>query len=669
MELFKLFGTIAVNNDEANQNIDETTGKAEGAESKMSAAFKKIGAAVATYFAVDKIISFGKEIVNVAAEVSAEASAFEQIMGDYSEQASEKVGKIADATGMVSTRLTPYMTSMTAKFKGLGYDIDDATTLASDGLNLAADAAAFWDKSLDDSMSALNSFINGSYEGGEAIGLFANDTQMAQYAIKTGLVDTTAAWSSLDEATKQATRLEYAQAMYEQSGATGQAAKESEQYANVQANLTEKWRQFKAEIGEPLLENIVLPAMEKLSGLVDKASTGFEKLKNWVADNKDELKQAAETVSELAEIAVYATGVFIAFKGAMAIQSAIQGFQQAKVALSMLSLQIGSANLAQAALNGTLTIGETIVGLLTGKIKLAAVAQGLMTKAQAALNLVMSANPIAIVITAIAALVAAFIYLWNNCESFREFWINLWDKIKEIAKAVADWFKQAWTDIGNFFTKTVPGWFNSFKNFFSNLWTGIKNIASNAFNSIKSTATNVWNGIKSAITNPVETAKNIVKSQIDKIKGFFDNLKIKFPDIKLPHFKITGKFSLSPPSVPKLSIDWYAKAMNNAMLLNSPTIFGMNGAGQLMGGGEAGQEVVAGSNTLMNMIRGAVQTETSGVADRLERLISMLAEYLPEITLNANRQLVLDTGVLAGQLAPTMDSQLGNINRLKERGQ
>lgn len=669
MELFKLFGTIAVNNDEANQNIDETTGKAEGAESKMSAAFKKIGAAVATYFAVDKIISFGKEIVNVAAEVSAEASAFEQIMGDYSEQASEKVQKIADATGMVSTRLTPYMTSMTAKFKGLGYDIDDATTLASDGLNLAADAAAFWDKSLDDSMSALNSFINGSYEGGEAIGLFANDTQMAQYAIKTGLVDTTAAWSSLDEATKQATRLEYAQAMYEQSGATGQAAKESEQYANVQANLTEKWRQFKSEIGEPLLENIVLPAMEKLSELVDTASAGFEKLKDWVEDNKDELKQAAETVSELAEIAVYATGVFITFKAAMAIQSVIQGFQNARVALSLLSLEIGSANLAQAALNGTLTIGQTIVGLLTGKIKLAAVAQGLMQKAQAALNLVMSANPIAIVITAIAALVAAFIYLWNNCESFREFWINLWDGIKEIAKAVADWFKQAWTDIGTFFTETVPGWFNSFKNFFSNLWTGIKNIASNAFNSIKSTATNVWNGIKSAITNPVETAKNIVKSQIDKIKGFFDKLKIKFPDIKLPHFKITGKFSLNPISVPKLSIDWYAKAMDNAMLLNSPTIFGMNGAGQLMGGGEAGQEVVAGSNTLMNMIRGAVQTETSGVADRLERLISMLAEYLPEITLNANRQLVLDTGVLVGQIAPTMDSQLGNINRLRERGQ
>ena len=53
------------------------------------------------------------------------------------------------------------MTSMTAKFKGLGYGVEDATTLASDGLTLAADAAAFWDKSLDESMSGLNSFING----------------------------------------------------------------------------------------------------------------------------------------------------------------------------------------------------------------------------------------------------------------------------------------------------------------------------------------------------------------------------------------------------------------------------------------------------------------------------------------------------------------------------
>lgn len=599
MELFKIFGTVAVRNSEANNALDETTDKAEGSQNKIVSAFKKIGVAVATYFAVDKITGFGKEVVNLAAEVSAEASAFEQIMGDYAGAASEKVNKIADATGMVSTRLTPYMTSMTAKFKGLGYDIDDATTLASDGLNLAADAAAFWDKSLDDSMSALNSFINGSYEGGEAIGLFANDTQMAQYAIKKGLVDTTAAWSSLDEATKQATRLEYAQAMYEQSGATGQAAKEAGQYANVQANLTEKWRQFKAEIGEPLLENVVLPAMDKLSDLVGKASEKFEKLKKWVADNKDELKQAADTVSELAEIAVYATGVFIAFKGAMAIQKAVQGFQAAQATLSMLSLEIGSANLAQAALNGTLTVGETIVGLLTGKIKLAAVAQGLMTKGQAALNAVMSANPIAIIITGITALVAVLIYLWNNCEGFRNFWIGLWDGIKTAAKAVADWFIQTWTDIGNFFAETVPAWFESFK----------------------TKAANVFNAVKTAITNPIEAAKNKVKSVVDAIKGFF-NFKVQLPKIKLPHFSISPKGwqlgDLLKGSIPKLGIEWYAKGG----VFDQPTIFST--ASGFKGVGESGAEAVAPIDVLLGYV-------SEAVANQNEKLIAILRAILDTI--------------------------------------
>lgn len=622
MELFRIFGTVAVKNSEANNALDETTQKAEGSQSKMVSAFKKIGAAVATYFAVDKIAGFGKEIVNLSAEVSAEASAFEQIMGDYSEEAAKKVGKIAEATGMVNTRLTPYMTSMTAKFKGLGYDIDEATNLASDGLNLAADAAAFWDKTLDDSMSALNSFINGSYEGGEAIGLFANDTQLASYAVKNGIVSETKEWASLDEARKQATRLEYAQAMFAMSGATGQAAKESDQYANVQANLTEKWRQFKAEIGEPLLQNIVLPAMDKLSDVVDKASEGYEKLKKWIVDNKDELKQAAETVSELAEIAAYATGVFISFKAAMALQKTVQGIQSAKIALSMLSLEIGGANLAQAALNGTLTIGETIVGLLTGKIKLAAVAQGLMTKAQGALNAVLSANPIAIVITAIAALVAAFIYLWNNCEGFRNFWINLWDGVKAVAKSVADWFVQAWTDIGDFFTKTVPAWFESFK----------------------TKATNVFNAVKLAITSPIESAKNKVKSVVDAIKGFF-NFKVQLPKVKLPHFSISPKGwqlgDLLKGSIPKLGIEWYAKGG----VFDKPTLFST--ASGMKGVGESGAEAVAPIDVLQGYVADAVASQN-------EKLVGILREIL-------NAILAVDSN-MGGNLRDALDGTSLSVN-------
>ena len=99
-------------------------------------------------------------------------------------------------------------------------------------------------------------------------------------------------------------------------------------------------------------------------------------------------------------------------------------------------------------------------------------------------------------------------------------------------------------------------------------------------------------------------AKNAVSNAINSIKSKF-NFSWSLPKLKMPHPKISGKFSLNPPSVPHFSIDWYKKAMNNAMILNDATIFGAKG-GKLLGGGEAGSEVVSGADTLMKMIREAV---------------------------------------------------------------
>ena len=572
-EIFQLVGTLALNGtDQVNDELKGVSSNGEKAEGRLSSAFKKIGAAVATYFAVDKIVDFGKAAVDAAATVSAEASAFEQIMGDYSGTAQEKMKAVADATGVVDTRLTGYMTSMTAKFKGLGYGIDDATTLASDGLTLASDAAAFWDKSLDDSMGALNSFINGSYEGGEAIGLFANDTQMAQYAIKQGLVDSTAAWSSLDEATKQATRLEYAEAMYEQSGATGQAAKEAEQYANVQANLTEKWRQFKAQIGEPILQNVVLPAMQKLSEVVDASSEAFEKATTWVKKHQTEMQ---------------------------VLTSIIIGVTTA-VSLFLIVLNWGSiAGAASAALNAVKT---AVLGV----------------------NAAINANPIAFFVTLIAGLVAAFIYLWNNCEGFRKFWIDLWNNIKVVFNDVVNWMETTLSNMQQYFSDK-------------------------------------WNAIKNAIISPIEEAKNTVKSLIDKIRGFF-NFSWSLPKLKLPHVSIKGEFSLMPPKVPTFGIDWYAKAMRTPMIMDQPTAFGINPSGQLMVGGERGSEVVSGTETLINMIRASVAESNEGMADTLERIIAILAQYLPMLT---QTQMVLDTGTLVGEIAPQIDNELGKIKKWK----
>lgn len=564
MELFKLFGTIAINNNEANQAIDNTTDKAESGSGRIIGALKKIGGVVATAFAVDKIIDFGKTIVDAAATVGAEQSAFEQIMGDYSKTAQEKVNEIADATGMVSTRLTPYMTSMTAKFKGLGFDIGDATDLASDGLTLAADAAAFWDKSLDDSMGALNSFVNGSYEGGEAIGLFANDTQMAQYAIQQGLVGTSAEWAALDEATKQATRLEYAKAMYEQSGATGQAAKEATQYANVQANLTEKWRQFKAQIGDPVLQNIVLPAMENLSGLVDTAGQKFQQLKTWVSDNQSTLERLSKAATDVGTAIGIASAAFAGFKIGSAIQGAVRGFQQARVTLALFSATSNGATIAQGLFNGSLKLGEVVVGLFTGKVTLAELASAGWAKAQAILNAVLSANPIALVVAAIAALVAIFVVAYNKSETFRDFVNQLWSTIKDAfstmvqtiksgLSSVGEFFSNIWTSITTFVSSawetiknvvqvgimfigevinaaitiiTLPFQFiwQNCKDIIMTAWNTIKTTVSNAVNAIKNTVTNVWNAISGVISTVLNVIKGVVSGVWNEIKSVISSV-------------------------------------------------------------------------------------------------------------------------------------------------
>lgn len=99
------------------------------------------------------------------------------------------------------------------------------------------------------------------------------------------------------------------------------------------------------------------------------------------------------------------------------------------------------------------------------------------------------------------------------------------------------------------------------------------------------------------------------------------------PKLKLPHFEISGKFSLDPPSVPKFGIEWYKKAMDDGMIMNKPTIFGVNpSTGKFLAGGEAGSETVVGTESLMNMIQNAVRTNSSD--SKLIEMLGILLDWL-----------------------------------------
>ncbi len=129
------------------------------------------------------------------------------------------------------------------------------------------------------------------------------------------------------------------------------------------------------------------------------------------------------------------------------------------------------------------------------------------------------------------------------------------------------------------------------------------------WDTIKAKATEIWEGIKDAIWTPISEAWEKIKGFFTEIGEAISNFKIELPKISLPHFNVSGgKFPwgiAGEGEPPSFSVDWYAKAMNNGMILDNATIFGAAG-GKLLGGGEAGQEAVIGVNSLERIIQRAV---------------------------------------------------------------
>lgn len=178
----------------------------------------------------------------------------------------------------------------------------------------------------------------------------------------------------------------------------------------------------------------------------------------------------------------------------------------------------------------------------------------------------------------------------------------------------------------------------------STLWYSFNQAIVDVWDGIKDKASEIWENIKDAIEEPIEEARDKIKEVIEKIKGFFD-FDWSLPPLKMPHLTVTGSFSLNPPKVPSFSIDWYARAMNDGMILNGATIFGMGKNGNLLGGGEVGSEVVVGTNSLMDMIKEAIGGEKVGtnivinVYPREGQDEESIAEYVMErLNLEMDRQ-------------------------------
>lgn len=255
-----------------------------------------------------------------------------------------------------------------------------------------------------------------------------------------------------------------------------------------------------------------------------------------------------------------------------------------------------------------------------------------------------------VISTVMNAIKTVFSTVWNAIKTVVTTVVNA---IKSVVTTVFTAIKSTTTTVWNAIKTAVTTPVNAIKSTVTSVFNSVKSAVASIFNGIKSTATSVWNGIKTAITTPIEAAKNKVKSVVDAIKGFFSGMKISLPHIKLPHFKVTGKLSIAPPSVPHLSIDWYKEGG----IMTSPTIFGMNGS-SLMAGGEAGAEAIL---------------PLAGFYKQLEAMISShlntsaMEKYLAVIADNSSKGIYLEDGTLVGHLLPAIDGELGKAQKLQRR--
>ena len=467
----------------------------------------------------------------------------------------------------------------------------EALSLADRAMVAVADSAAFYDRSLEETTESLQSFLKGNYENDAALGLSCTET--TRNAKANELYGKS--FNELSEAQKQLTLLKMVEDANKLSGAMGQAARESDTWTNQTGNLKQAWTDFQAVIGEKFLP-VAVQVVKKL-----------QELCVWMSENQGIVAALAVAVGVLA--------------GAVGLYNAVQAIKTAMNAAEVTSL----------------------TALIAAKW------------ADVAATMAMLA-PYALIVAAIAAVIAIIVVC-----------VKHWDEIKAKALEVADTIKKKWTDFKNKVSEILTSFMNKAKEIFesirktvaekceainsaaaekfqamksaieekvnsakqtvSNVFSNIQDTISQKVESAKSKVSSVFSSIKSEIESKINSARDTVQSAIDKIKAAF-NFTAQFK-LRLPKITVTG--GVAPygiggkGSLPKFNVTWFRKAMQNAMILDQPTIFGYSQAsGKLLGGGEAGKEVVSGADTLMDMIGNAVAEQNSGLLVILEKILAVL---------------------------------------------
>lgn len=265
----------------------------------------KVGAALGLIFS-------GKEAIEAAANINAANSQLQQTFGSLQSAAESAMKKVADTSQIVQSRLQSVGTSIYAFAKTAGMESAEALKMMEEALQVTADSAAYYDRSLEDTAESLKSFLKGNFENDAALGLSCTETTRNAAANKLY----GKSFTELSEAQKQLTLLQMVKDANALSGAEGQAAREADGWENVMGNLKETWKQFLGVIGQPILSVAVTVVKNMTSALQELTKTasaavnalsevfGIQLMNASSADDiADSTQSAADSYSDIANSA------------------------------------------------------------------------------------------------------------------------------------------------------------------------------------------------------------------------------------------------------------------------------------------------------------------------------------------------------------------------------